>query len=192
MGYKLAKIRIIYFPPPSPVILFFQGGKCLLKVDNLFIADMMCSPILLIIAIFAIFEKVLTSSIPDDDLPLQALDEPTNGYDSARLEFFSADTDLTESKSISSSPSSGSDDVNIPPNVDVDDLTAAAEHSSSTLMMLDSTPHNPTAKYPEPVCIISFWPLCCHGKLYDKYGKISECFDCMILFLFSLLACLLE
>lgn len=155
---------------------------------------MMRSPILLKIAMFAsigFLEKVLTSSIFDDAVPLQALGEPTNGYDSASLGSFPADGDLAEPKSISSSPSSGSDGVSIPPDVDVDELTAAAEHSSSTLMTLDSTPHSPTAKYPKPVCIFSFWPLCCHGKLYDKYGQISECFECMILFLFSLLlACL--
>lgn len=154
----------------------------------------MCCPILLKIAMFAsiaFFEKVLTSAIPDDAVPLQALGEPTNGYDSASLGFFPADADLAELEPVSLLPSSGSDGVSILPNIDVDELTAAAEHASSTLMMSDSTSHSPTAKYPKPVCLFSFWPLCCHGKLYDKYGKISECFECMILFFFSLLlACL--
>ena len=155
---------------------------------------MMCSSILLIIAIFTssgFFEKVLTSSNSDVTSPLQALGEPANEYDSASLEFLPADADLAELKSILSSPSSGPDGANFPANIDVDELTAAAEHSSSTLMMSDSSPHNPTAKYPKPVCFFFFWPLCCHGKLYDTFGKISECFECMILFLFSVLfACL--
>lgn len=155
---------------------------------------MMCSSILLKIAMFAsisFFEKVLTSAIPDDAVLLQALGEPTNEYDSASLEFFPADADLAGVKSILSSPSSGSDGISIPPNIDVDELGAAAEHSSSTLMTSDSTLHSPTAKYPRPVCLFTFWPLCCHGKLYDKFGKISECFECMIPFLLSLLlACL--
>lgn len=134
------------------------------------------------------FEKVLTSSIPDDAVPLQALGEPTNGYDSASLGFFPADADLAEQKSVSSLPSSGSDGVSILSNIDVDELVAAAEDASSNP---DSTPHSPTATYPKPVCLFSFWPLCCHGKLYDKYGKIDECFECMMLFFFSLLlACL--
>ena len=154
----------------------------------------MCCPILLTIAMFAsigFFEKVLTSAVPDDAVPLQALGEPTNGYDSASLGFFPADEDVAELKSISSLPSSGSDGVSVLPNIDVDELTAAAEDASSTLMMSDSTPHSPSVKYPKPVCLFSFWPLCCHGKLYDKFGKIDECFECMILFFFSLLlACL--
>lgn len=153
----------------------------------------MCCPILLKIAMFAsiaFFERVLTSAIPDDAVSFQALVEP-NGYDSASLGFFPADADLAELNSVSSLPSSRSDGVSILPSINVDELTAAAEHASSTLMMSDSTPHSPTAKYPKPVCLFSFWPLCCHGKLYDKYGQISECFECMILFLFSLLlACL--
>lgn len=154
----------------------------------------MCCPILLKIAMFAsiaFFERVLTSAIPDDAVSFQALVEPTNGYDSAGLGFFPADADLAELNSVSSLPSSGSDGVSILPSINVDELTAAAEHASSTLMMSDSTPHSPTAKYPEPVCLLIFWPLCCHGKLYDKFGKISECFECMVLFFFSLLlACL--
>lgn len=154
----------------------------------------MCCPILLKLAIFAsiaFFERALTSALPDDTLSFQALDEPTNGYGSASLGVFPADADLAELNSVSSLPSSGSDGGSILPSINVGELTAAAEHASSTFIMSDSTPHGPTAKYPEPVCLLTFWPLCCHGKLYDKYGKISECFECMILFFFSLLlACL--
>lgn len=146
----------------------------------------MCSPILLIIAMFAsigFFGNVLPASIPDDAVPLQTSGEPTNGYDSPNLGLFPSDEDLA--KLISSSSST----VDTPPSFDIDELAAAAEHSSSTLTMTDSTPPNPTAQYPRPVCLIFFWSLCCHGKLYDKFGKISECFDCMIFFplLFSLL-----
>lgn len=141
----------------------------------------MCSPFLLIIAMFAsigFFEKVLTASIPDDAVPLQTSGEPTNGYDSPNLEFFSSDEGLANLSPASPSPSPGSDGVNTSPNIDVNELAAAAEHSSSTVMMADSTLNNPTAKYPKPVCLISFWPLCCHGKIYDRHGKISECFEC--------------
>lgn len=157
---------------------------------------MMCSPFLLIISMFAtisFFEKVLTVSIPDDAVPLQTSGEPTNGYDSPDLGPFSSDGDLANLSptSLSPSPSPGSDGANVAPNIDVNELAAAAEHSYSTLMMTDSTPNNPTAKYPRPVCPIFFLSLCCHGKIYDKYGKITECFECkMPRFspLFSLLA----
>lgn len=145
---------------------------------------MMFSTILLIIAMFAsigFFEKALTASIPNDDVPLQTSGEPINGYDSPNLGFLPSDEDLTKLKSISSSSSPGWDDVNIPPDIDTDELAAAAEPSSLTLMMTDSTPPNPTAKYPKPVCLILLWPLCCHGKLFDRFGKISDCFECMTL-----------
>ena len=141
----------------------------------------MCSPFFLIIAIFAsngFFEKVLTASISDDAIPLQTWDEPTNGYDSPNLESFSSEEGLANQSPTSPPPFPGSDGVNSTPNIDVNELAAAAEHSPSTVMMIDSTPNNPTARYPKPVCLISFWPLCCHGKIYDRFGKISECFEC--------------
>ena len=154
----------------------------------------MCCPILLKIAMFAsivFFEKVLTSAIPDDAVPLQASGKPTDGYDSASLGFFTADADLANLNAVSSLPSASLDGVSILPNIDVDELTAAAEHASSILMTSDSTPNGPTAKYPKPACFLPAWALCCQGKLYDRFGKISECFECMILFFFSLLlACL--
>lgn len=165
-----------------------------------FIIETMCCLILLKIAMFAFivfFEKVLTSAIPDDAVPdLQASSKLTNGYDSASLGFFTADvSDLANLNSVSSLPSSGSDGVSILPNIYVDELTAAAEQPSSILMMSDSTPPSSTAKYPKPACILPSWALCCQGKLYDRFGKISECFECTILFfssLCSLLACQLE
>lgn len=135
-------------------------------------------------------EIVLTASIPDNAVPVQAPGEPTNEYDFANIGLFPSDEDLAQLKLLSSSPFSGSDGVNIPSNIDVDELAAAAEHSSSTLTMTDSTHHNPTSKYPKPVCLIFLWSLCCHGKLYDRFGKISDCFECMILSLLLFTPCL--
>lgn len=146
---------------------------------------MMCPPILLIIAMFAsmgFFEKVLTASIPDDAVPLQTSGEPFNGYDTPDLGFFPSDEDLPKQNSVSSSQSLVSDGVNVLPNVDGKELATAALHSSFSLMMTDSTSPNANAKYPKPVCLIVFWPLCCHGKLYDRFGKISDCFECRIIF----------
>lgn len=116
----------------------------------------MCSPILLIIAMFASIEKVLTASIPDDAVPLQTSCEPINGYDSPNLGLLPSDEDLAKPKSTSSLPSPGWEGVNIPPNIYADELAAAADLSSSTLMMTDSTPPNPNAKYSKPVCLIFF------------------------------------
>lgn len=141
----------------------------------------MCSPFFLILAISAgigFFEKVLTASIPDDAVPHQTSGEPTNGYDSPNLGSLSSDEGLANLSPTSPPPFLGSDGVNTIPNIDVKEPAAAAGSSPFSVMMTDSTPNNPSAKYPKPVCLIMFWPLCCHGKIYDRFGKISECFEC--------------
>ena len=71
---------------------------------------MMCSPLLLMIAMFAgigFFEKVLTASIPDDAVPLQTSGEPINGDEPPNLGLFPSDGDLAKLKSLSSWSSPG-------------------------------------------------------------------------------------